>query len=130
MKAIVINNHMYCTYPQGINTIEQFIEYLDNHYHSFIKLTRFTEEGCRAPYFIENNLDTMYLNVSMIHHVHEETITVLNKEEYDKRLNEVVTRKCVNCANYSEVGCEDSLDGYRENINLDGECWNFAKKSE
>lgn len=130
MKAIVLNNINYCKYPEGIENIEQFVDYCNKHYNSFIKLIKYSEENCCSPYFIENEFEEIYLNISSIHRIHEEEITILSKAEYDTRLRKVVAEKCIYCVNYESEASEDDLKGHRGNISLDGECFYFEKKSE
>lgn len=130
MKAIVLNNINYCKYPDGIQNIEQFVNFCNQHYNSFVKFTKYSEENCCSPYFIENEFEETYLNVSLIRLIHEEEITILSKEEYDERLKNVVATKCINCVNYESEALEDDLKGHRGNISLDGECFYFEKKSE
>ena len=128
MKAIVLNNLYYCKYPDEIENLEQFVDFCNKHYNSFVKFTRYSEENCSSPYFIENEFEDIYLNIAFIRSINEEKITILPKNEYDARINEVINSKCVTCANYkTSQGCNRDYKGY---INLDGECFQFEEKSE
>lgn len=126
MKAIYID-HEYYQFPDGIQSIEQFAKFLNENYNSFIKLTQYSDENCREPYFIEEETLEKYLNVSDINFFHEKEITLLSKTEYDERLTKIVKEKCVNCENYIEDGAELDLKGHRNKISLDGECFFYSK---
>lgn len=121
----------YYSYPEGMENIEQFIDYVNNHYHSFIKLKKWKEDQCREPYFIDTEFEYRYVNVGQIAEIAEADITILSKDEYDRRLTQVVQQKCLNCSRYeqAESGC-DNLAGHRTNISLDGECFWYSKSEE
>lgn len=129
IKAVIVNNYLYYKLPEGMNTIGEFIEYLNKNYNSFVELWQFIEEGCSAPYFIEEELKTekQYVNVATIHRVAEGVVTVLSRCEYEERLRKIVSEKCIHCQNYVDDGCTD-LGSYFEKINLDGYCPGFEKR--
>lgn len=128
MKVVVLNNCNYCKYPEGIENIEQFVDYCNQHYNSFVKFTRYSEENCSSPYFIEDEFEDIYLNIAFTRNISEEEITVLPKEEYNRRINEVINTQCIKCANYgTSQGCNQDYKGF---MNLDGECFQFEEKSE
>ena len=129
MKIIEIDFMEYM-FPEGIDTIEGFIEYLNNNYGSFIPILKFQTENCKFPYLIKDDVKTVYLNVSKIESVNEAEIDVLSRKEYDARLKEVVAEKCVDCEYYTEDTKGDNLKGHREKLSLDGECRYYKKKSE
>lgn len=122
MKAIKIGYDEFYTYPEGVSGIEAFADYLNKHYHSFVALTCLRMESCTYPYFIKGDTVQIYTNVSQIRMFEEVDVTILEREEYDRRLRQVVKEKCVHCANYKEHTDGDDLKGHRERISLDGEC--------
>ena len=130
IKAAIINNYLYYKLPDGIESVKEFVSYLNGHYNSFVELWQFIEEGCSAPYFIEEELKTekQYVNVATIHRVAEGVVTVLSRCEYEEKLRKVVSEKCIHCQNYVDDGCTD-LGSYFEKINLDGYCPGFEKRS-
>ena len=56
LKVAFVNNVQYCKFPEGISNIEEFIKCLNGNYHSFVELEMLVEEGCVAPFFIEEDL--------------------------------------------------------------------------
>ena len=128
MKALQIF-YDYYEYPAGISNIDAFAAYLQDNYHSFIKLKQWQTDNCCPPYFIESEYKWVYLNVARIQDVceTEDDVTVLSKEEYTERLRQIVATKCVHCVNYFE-DCEgDNLQGHWGMISLDGKCRSYKK---
>ncbi len=130
IKVALFNNVNYCKYPDNIENIKDFIDTLNKNYNSFIELEILVEEGCVAPYFIEENLktETQYWNPSHIRLVKDTEITVLSNTEYREKLEKVINEKCVHCIHYNEEGCDEDLKTFIEKIDLDGECYSFEKK--
>lgn len=122
MKAIKIDYDEFYTYPEGVSGMEAFVDYLNKHYHAFVALTCLSMESCTYPYFIKGDTAQVYKNVSQIRMLEEVDVTILEREEYDRRLRQVVKQKCIHCANYEEHSAGDDLKGSRERISLDGEC--------
>ena len=130
INVALIDNVQYCKFPKGINNITEFIEFLNENYHSFVELEFLTEEGCVAPFFIEDDLkiEKQYWNPSNIRLVKEAEASILRRWEYEEKLKKVVSEKCVDCVHYQEDAEGDNLKGHREKISLDGECWGYEKK--
>ena len=130
-NVALINNVQYCKFPKGINNITEFIEFLNENYHSFIELEILIEEGCVAPFYIEEDLkiEKQYWNPSNIRLVKEAEASILRRWEYEEKLKKVILEKCVNCVHYEEDAEGDNLKGHREKISLDGECWGYEKKN-
>ncbi len=115
-------------YPQGITTLEEFVQFLNTTTDTFVKLEVYNEDDCVDPFFIEGKTKTIYFNLHSVRHITEETIHILSKEEYDARLKEVIAQKCIHCAHYSPDVCEEDFNSHRNHINLNGECYSFEKK--
>ena len=128
MKGIKIDYGDFYEFPEGIESIEEFVGYLNAHDHSFIRLKEYLTDNCCEPYFIESEWAWRYLNVAQIGRVAEAEMHLLSKEEYEHRLAEVVARKCINCERYEEDAAGDNLEGHRTMISLDGECCGFERK--
>ena len=127
MKGIKIDYGDFYEFPEGINSLDAFVSYLNEHYHSFIRLKEYLTDNCREPYFIETEWEWRYLNVAQIGRVAEAEMHLLSKEEYERRLAEVVACKCVNCERYEDDMAGDNLEGHRTMISLDGECYGYSK---
>ena len=124
MKALRIS-YFYYAYPENCATLEDFIAFLNQNYHSFIRLTKFDNSSCCFPYFIQEDVQTVYCNVAELDEVSEEDITVLPRDEYKARLKAVIESKCVHCQHYTEELGDANFRGHWSNINLDGECDDF-----
>ena len=130
LNVALINNVQYCKFPNGINNIKDFIEFLNGNYHSFVELEFLIEEGCVAPFYIEEGLKTekQYWNPSNIRLVKAVEVFILRRWEYEEKLKKVIAEKCVHCVNYSEDVCEQDLKSHIEHIDLNGECYGYEKK--
>lgn len=130
LNVALINNVQYCKFPKGINNIEEFIKYLNENYHSFVELEFLIEEGCVAPFYIEEGLKTekQYCNPSNIRNIKKSEVFILRRWEYKEKLEKVIAEKCVHCVNYSEDACEQDLKSHIEHIDLNGECYGYEKK--
>lgn len=129
MKILEID-YDYYYYPQGIDSMEAFVAYANAHYHSFIKLTRFETENCAFPYFVREDVKTVYANIADMGKITEAEVTVLPRAEYDARLAEAVKKKCLDCVYYEEDLDGDNMKGHRGKLTLDGECWGYERKKE
>ena len=130
LNVALINNVHYCKFPNGINNIKDFIEFLNGNYHSFVELEFLIEEGCVAPFYIEEDLKTekQYWNPSHIRLVKEADVSIFRRWEYEEKLKKVIAEKCVHCVNYSEYACEQDLKSHIEHIDLNGDCYGYEKK--
>lgn len=127
MKLLEIDCRYY-KFPAGVNTLEDFISYLSDKYNSFIPMDQYQTDNCVFPYFILDDVKTVYINVSQIDIISETEGEVLSREEYDCRLDRVVRERCVDCVFYEEATEKELLEGHRNMISLDGECIRYEKK--
>ena len=125
---VIFDNWNYYKYPQGIENIEQFVAYLNENYHSFIKLEGLSDKNCIPPFFIEENVTTLYVNAARLVYVREEEVTVMKKKEYEKCLDEAVKLRCPSCVHYEHCVLGDGRHASR--ISLNGECEYFADTQE
>lgn len=123
MKVIQINAQFFY-YPPEFNNINEFIDFLNKNKNGFIPLTQLIERGCVEPYFIKEEVKTIYFNVARIYTVNEAEITVLTQKEYNQRLKDVVNSKCVCCKNFIDDGGYN-IESHADYISLDGECIYF-----
>lgn len=127
MKILEID-YDYYYYPKGCSCLDDFIAYANKNFNSFIKLTRFETQNCKLPYFISEDIKEVYINIAAMEKVTEEDVTVLSRLDYEIRLEQVVKKKCIDCIHYEEDTEGDNLEGHREKLSLDGECWGYEKK--
>lgn len=128
VKAACFNNINYCKFPEDINNIKEFVDFLNQNYNSFVELEMFIEEDCVAPYFLDDKTEVQYWNPALMRCIKEMEINICTKDEYDEKLREVIANKCIHCVNYSEDVCEQDFESHREHISLNGECYGFEKK--
>jgi len=130
LNVVLINNIHYCKFPEGITCITEFVEFLNENNRSFVELECLIEEGCVAPFYIEEDLKTekLYWNLSHIRFVKAGEAFILSRHEYEVQLKKVIHKKCVHCINYSVDTCEQDNKSYIEHIDLNGECYGYAKK--
>ena len=125
MKILQLDNN-YFRFPEGIKTVEEFVEFVNNSSQKFIKMTMLSEEHSVAPYFIEEDQKTVYVNPLQVTIIEEINGNVMLRIEYERRLRQVVREKCLDCVNFR--GNPDDLDGHYERLCLDGRCWGYEKR--
>lgn len=132
MKVLLFDYNRYIMYPEGISSLEQFIDYANKHFNEFVKLTELCTDNCCEPYFIKEDVQTAYINLSTVEKISEYEIkAILPKEEYKKRLKKILAEKCVHCTSYTELPDPDeNLRRHWSKISLDGECYGFDPKKE
>lgn len=126
MKALKIDCEIYC-FPSEIGSIEDLIAFLHQNYHQFVPFTRYVQEHCVEPFFIQEDTETVYLNVAHIDEISETEITVLPRMEFNRRLREATKRKCLHCQEYLSSCDPDDIESYADKLSLDGRCDYFEE---
>lgn len=131
MKVLLLDG-LPCLYPEGIDSIEDFIDYVNDNFTSFIPISELMLKDCVYPYLVEEEVRTRYVNVSLVKSILEDDVEILSRYEYDERLKVLQEEICINCQNYVENPDPDAdnLDGHRDEMRLDGYCPNFTPISE
>lgn len=127
IKALCLDEMTVYQYPEGITSLDAFMQFVNATRGRFIPLYRFDTKNCVSPYYIEEDKTCIYVNFSAISTVEEEEIHVLSKAEYDIRLNELIESKCTYCVHNNEDMKETDLKSYRNNLCLDGNCFLFEE---
>ena len=127
MKVITTDGYPRYKYPDGIESLEDFISMINSNRQPFIRMQQFDEDNCVYPFLVEEDVKIGYVNFMRISEIHEEEVTLLSRDEYDLRLEKCVRGKCIECVHYRE-DCADLLHGHRNMICLDGTCHGFMKK--
>lgn len=122
VKALKID-HEYYLYPEGYPELHQMGAYLNTTESRFVHLVQLLDDNCVEPYFIESEQTDCYLNVSRMEKLRESEVTILSKEEYDQRLVECIARTCKDCVHYIDDQKGDNLEGHRNKLSLDGNCF-------
>lgn len=113
---------------KGISCLNDFIVYANEHYNTFIKLTRLETENCTFPYFIGEDIKEVYINIASMKQIDEEAATVLCRADYDIRFEQAVKKKCIDCVHYEE-DAKENLKGHRDKLSLNGECFGYEKSN-
>ncbi len=121
MKSLKLD-YNYFQFPTQTPTIEQFIEIVNENPNKFIPLVEYLQDNCVEPYFIQSETEKKYINPSLVRSIQECDITVLSKNEYDRRLALVIQEHCLDCVDYKDDDFDDNMLGHREKISLDGKC--------
>lgn len=126
MKILLLDG-LPCLYPDGINSIDDFIEYVNDNITSFIPMTELVTKDCVYPYLVEEDTMVRYINMSLVKSILEDDVEILSRFEYDERLKDLQEEICIHCMNYSENldPDADNLEGHRDEMRLDGFCPNF-----
>ena len=125
MKILKIDHEYYC-FPENCPTIAEFIAYANDNYNRFVELTKLDTFNCTCPYFIREDIKTVYLNLGRVDSISEVEGTILCRADYESRLLQVIQEKCVHCRSFEEDAWGANFRGYRESISLDGECWQYV----
>lgn len=135
-KAIKIgSDHVraYYIFPDEYKNMDDFIKHLTDKPNSFVRLTKLSEKTC-FPYFIEEESREVYLRLNQSAEIQPVSVTLLTKEEYTARLIKLVDTVCVGCGSYIDdkelLGEIGNLRGHWRQMNLDGHCDSFWRKSE
>lgn len=129
MKILEID-YDYYYYPENIMCIKDFIDFANNHYNSFIKLTQFETENCVFPYLIKEDTTQVYVNLANLNKIQEVEATILCRLDYEVKLEKIVKNKCIDCIHYEGNLEEDNLEGHRGKLSLDGKCSWYQRKEK
>ena len=127
MRLLLID-HLYYKYPDGIDSLEEFINYINTSKTKFVKMTELPEDHCVAPYFICEDAKTVYLNFAGVSRIEEISGKIMLRIEYERKLKEVVRTKCHDCVHFG--GDFDDLDGHCDTLSLAGDCCLYRKNTD
>lgn len=125
MKVLYID-YEYYSYPEGVSSLDEFIDMLENKKRKFIKMKRLFEVGCVSPYFILEKMQDVYISISGINEIFEEEVVVMEEKEYVKMLENVKKKRCSSCDNKDD--CFKNEKELREKLCLDGSCNEYCEE--
>ena len=129
MKILEID-YDYYYFPDGITSLDAFVDYVNGHYHTFIELTQLVTENCVFPYLITEDTARVYVNAANLNKIQEVEVTVISRAKYDCRLMQIVEKNCKDCVHYVQDMTGDNLRGHRGRISLDGKCAWYQKTDD
>ena len=127
MKLLKLDSEHYA-FPKGINNIDEFAKFANENNQKFVKLTMYSDMHCVAPYFVEEDKKTVFVNLGQVTWIEEVDGEVMSRVEYERRLRDIVRKKCATCDHFK--GDFDNLDGHYDTLSLDGYCWRYENTTE
>lgn len=122
MKILQLDDN-YFKFPKGVSSIEEFVDFVNSNSPRFTKMIMLSDDHSVAPYFIEEEQKVVFVNCSQVKIIEEINGQVMPRVEYERRLLDVVRKKCVSCNQFT--GNADRLTGHYERLRLDGYCWGY-----
>ena len=116
-------------YPNGVNSVEEFKSFLENYESKFLPLRRLFEKNCVSPYYILEEIKEVFVSVAHIDEFFEQEVVVLDREQYEKMLENIKNNLCASCEDRGEC-LSSKREVYREKICLDGTCDEFCEEDE
>ncbi|MCL2817218.1 MAG: hypothetical protein FWD39_02380 [Clostridiales bacterium] len=131
MNALKIN-YSYYLFPVEFCSLDEFVEHINKNVYNFIKLTKLSERS-NFPYFIEEDNKEVYIRFDFGSEIELVDVTFVKLDEYTQRLLKLVKEICINCDYYTDEtetkGEIANLRGHWSQMNLDGFCDSFCKKT-
>jgi len=132
INALITNECEKFLFPEGIRTLDEFIQWLKKSKDMFICMKQLDDDKSCDPYFIEGETKDVYINFSQIATVEEGFAYIISADEYDKMISSVINKFCPKCIydGDEEMNC-NNIEGKRPKINIDEqECWEFESDDE
>ncbi len=121
MKVLNIDAEYYL-YPVGVENIDDFASLLNKTDDKFILMKKLLQKRCVEPYFISEDIENVYVNISNISEFSDFEAVVMENEAYEKMLENVKAKLCKKCEFNDD--CEDR----REELCLNGKCDSFCEE--
>ena len=125
MKVLFIDGE-YFYYPNGVNNFEEFGDFLQENYSSFVKFTKLYEDRTVPPFFIDEYSKEAYVNIQRINTVEEVEVSVMTKEDYKTSLNNAIDEVCSGCDNYLRGSKSCECGEIQNNLFINGICELFT----
>ena len=124
MKQISAFAYLYNYYliPEEYGTPEAFLAAAAA--RPTLTLTRLCEDGCIAPYFIDEATELTRIRLADPDRIHLIDAHLLSRDEYNARLGELICANCAGCLHYTPPAEGESVDtaGHEKEMTLDGLC--------
>lgn len=125
MKVILLNECDKYIYPEGIDNLDDFVDYAENSEKMFTKMKKLFDENGLENFFIDTESKDVYINFDNIATIEETEVNVVNEIEFFNLLKLLEINLCTGCNNNGneETGC-DSIINKRDKLDLDANiCW-------
>ncbi len=132
IKAIKTNEVEFYLYPEGISTLDDFVEKVVIPNDGFVKMRYLNDDAGTAPFFIRDDIKTVYVNFNNITTIEEEEVMLLTDAEFEDQLAPFTDEICEGCVfdGNPETGC-DRIVNKRDKINiLEETCMLYASEDE
>lgn len=111
----------YYLVPENFASFDEFMKFACTK-SAKIRVDKLNEVKCMAPYFVDEAVTSENLSLVAGTAIYPVEVEVLTKQEYHDRLAAIVQKFCNGCANYTDDGNYDELNGHHEEISLDSVC--------
>lgn len=122
MKKITAFSYLYQYYvlPEEYSSGEAFLTAAAH--RPTLTLVHLRETDCVAPYFIEENTESVRLKLARPQRIHLMEVYLLSAEEYRARLAEITASRCPGCYYHDHPDAEGSHGSRAKEMTLDGLC--------
>lgn len=132
IKAIKTNEMEFYLYPEGISSLDEFVEKVVIPNEGFVKMQYLNDDAGTAPFFIRDDIKTVYVNFKNITTIEDEEVMLMSDAEFEDQLAPFTDEICAGCVfnGNPETGCDRILTK-RDKINiLDETCLLYASEDE
>ena len=111
IKAIKTNEVEFYLYPDGVSTLDEFVENVVKPSNGLVKMKYLNDDAGTAPFFIRDDIKTVYVNFSNITTLEEEEVMLLSDAEFEDQLEPFTLDICEGCVfdGNPDTGCDRIL---------------------
>ncbi len=132
MKVLLIDDSEKYLYPENVNDLQGFIEYIRTSEERFIEMDRLDDESSMDPYYIKECIYKVFINFDVVESITESDADILSLPEYDSLMLPLIDELCGSCENEGdpEMGC-DCPENKRDKIDIAAKtCWEYESGDE
>lgn len=132
IKVIKTNETDAFLFPKGISTLDEFYEKVISKKSGFIKMQLLSDNALTGPFFIQKDIQDVYVNFDNISVLYEDEAFLLSVAEFEKNLKPFVEDICEGCMldGNPETDC-DKIINKRDKINvIEGSCFLYQSEDD
>ena len=132
IRVIKTNEVEFYLYPEGISSLDEFVEKVIVPGNGFVKMQTLNDDAGTAPFFIRDDIKTVYVNFNNITTIEEEEVMLMTDAEFEDQLAPFTDDICAGCVfdGNPETGCDRILTK-RDKIDiLEESCILYASEDE